>query len=158
AQPRLVHRSSFVAVPDLGSAVRALRLLGDRVRETTVLEIPSMSPGEYRVPTAPDSHLTLHRVTETPNQMTAEIEAPAGWIVLRDQILPGWRAWIDDSEVPITPADVLFRAVEWPGGRHTLRFAFEPTSFRLGWFISLVTGAALLAITLRRRERISPRR
>jgi hypothetical protein len=156
AQPRLVHRASFVATPDLDSAVRALRLLGDRVRETAILEIPSMSPGEYRAPTGPESDLIIHRITESPNQIMAEIEAPVGWVVLRDQILPGWRAWIDDTEVLIVPADVLFRAVEWPGGRHTLRFTHEPTAFRLGWFISLVTATVLLAGALRPRDRVSP--
>jgi hypothetical protein len=134
--PRLVHRSRFVAVRDLEEAVPAVRALGDDIRECAVLELSGVQPGEYRLPESASPEIA--EVAETPNSFEASVTAPPGWMILRDQILPGWRAWIDDAEVPIAPADILFRGVEWPGGTHRLVFRYEPASFRLGWFLSLV--------------------
>lgn len=144
AEPRLAHRSHFIAAPDMEAAANALRLVQDRVSELTVLELPDFNPGEYALPTP--SSMEIVSATETPNQIIASIIAPPGWVILRDQILPGWRAEIDGEPTPIYPADVLFRAVEWPGGEHVLTFAYQPVAWRLGWFISLATLAALIAM------------
>ena len=55
------------------------------------------------------------------------VDAPeAGVVVLRDLYYPGWTAAIDGQSVSILRADVLFRAVEVPAGRHTIVFRFEP--------------------------------
>jgi hypothetical protein len=57
---------------------------------------------------------------------------------------PGWRAWVDDQEVPITPAEDGLITFPVPGGRHTLRVAFGETPLRLlADLISLLTLAAL---------------
>jgi hypothetical protein len=150
AESRLVHRARFIAVPDVDQATAALRALGENVHDVTVLELPGARRGEYRAPPGSAESFTIHHLTETPNQLTAELEAPPGWIVLRDQVLPGWHADVDGREAPIIPADVLFRAVEWPGGRHILRFAYRPAAFALGLFLSLATVAVLIACIARR--------
>jgi hypothetical protein len=53
----------------------------------------------------------------------------AGVVVLHDNYYPGWIAEVDGQLVPILRADVLFRAVEVPAGRHRVRFRFEPLRF-----------------------------
>ena len=42
--------------------------------------------------------------------------------------IPGWIAEIDGKRVPILRADVLFRGVEVPAGRHRVVFRFVPFS------------------------------
>ena len=39
---------------------------------------------------------------------------------------PWWEAEVDDASVEVLKANVLFRAVKMPAGRHVVRFAFRP--------------------------------
>jgi hypothetical protein len=58
-----------------------------------------------------------------------EIEAESdlgGVLALHDIYYPGWIAEIDGGRVPILRADVLFRGVEVPAGRHRIVFRFAP--------------------------------
>jgi uncharacterized membrane protein YfhO len=65
-------------------------------------------------------------------EVAVEVESAApGWLVLHDPYHPWWVAELDGREVPILRADVLFRAVRVPAGRHRLRFLFRP--FRGAW-------------------------
>jgi hypothetical protein len=60
-----------------------------------------------------------------------EIEANSasgGMLVLHDTYYPGWVAEIDGRAAPILRADVLFRGVEMPPGRHHVVFRFAPFS------------------------------
>jgi uncharacterized membrane protein YfhO len=47
-------------------------------------------------------------------------------VILNDVWHPWWRAAVDGKESPILKANVLFRAVVVPAGRHTVRFEFKP--------------------------------
>jgi hypothetical protein len=58
-----------------------------------------------------------------------EIEADApdgGFIVLNDVWHPWWRATVDGKPADILKANVLFRAVVVPPGKHVVRFTFHP--------------------------------
>ena len=55
------------------------------------------------------------------------IAAPAnGFLVLNDVWHPWWRASVDGRAARIVKANVLFRAVAVPPGRHIVRFTFHP--------------------------------
>jgi Bacterial membrane protein YfhO len=67
----------------------------------------------------------------------------------------GWRAWIDDHEVPIIRTNYVLRGLSIPPGRHIIRFFFRPLSFYLGrqiqWmasiiFLLMMAGAIIVAI------------
>ena len=49
-----------------------------------------------------------------------------GYVVLNDPYHPWWSAAVDGAEAPVLRANVLFRAVAVPPGRHTVRFEFRP--------------------------------
>ncbi len=46
---------------------------------------------------------------------------------------------MDSTEVPLYEANFSFRAVTVPPGRHKVVLKYEPLSFRLGAYISIVT-------------------
>jgi hypothetical protein len=78
------------------------------------------------------------------NSVTLEIELPqAGWLVLTDTGYPGWKVVIDNEPKEWQTANYTFRAVELPSGRHLVRWAYTPMSFKAGLFISLAALAAV---------------
>lgn len=60
-------------------------------------------------------------------RLVAETEV-AGILVLHDLDYPGWTVWVNDERRPLLRANVLFRGVELPPGRHDVVFRFEPFS------------------------------
>ena len=55
-----------------------------------------------------------------------------GYVVLNDLWHPWWVATLDNEPTPGLRANVLFRAVRVPHGRHTVRFMFRPIRGALG--------------------------
>jgi len=66
----------------------------------------------------------------------------AGYVVLTDAWDPGWRARLDGGRVPTLRANVAFRAVAVPAGRHSVEFSYRPMSAGVG------VAAAALALAL----------
>jgi hypothetical protein len=65
-------------------------------------------------------------------EVAIEVDAPRGGILLLNDIWhPWWRASIDEVPAEIMKANVLFRAVAVPPGRHTVRFTFHPVAAAL---------------------------
>lgn len=63
-------------------------------------------------------------------EVVVEAEAPqgGGFLVLNDVWHPWWVAELDGKPAPLLRANVMFRAVAVPPGRHVVRFAFRPFS------------------------------
>jgi uncharacterized membrane protein YfhO len=70
----------------------------------------------------------------------------SGILVLNDTADPGWTASIDGRRAEWINANYLFRGVLLPPGKHTVRFRYQPESFRWGAAISGFAMAGLLAI------------
>ena len=61
--------------------------------------------------------------TEYAVEVTGELDAV---IVMNDAYFPGWTAEIDGEAAPLYRADVMFRAVVVPPGRHTVIVEYRP--------------------------------
>jgi hypothetical protein len=60
-------------------------------------------------------------------EVTLEVDSPdGGWAVLHDLWHPWWYAELDGQPAALLRANVLFRAVAVPPGRHEVRFRFRP--------------------------------
>ena len=94
----------------------------------------SATPGDVRILRYRDERVDLE--TEAPGRRL---------LVLTDAWFPGWTATIDGRDVPVLRADVAFRAVSVPAGRHLVAFEYRPASVRTGAWIS---GIALAVATL----------
>jgi hypothetical protein len=73
-----------------------------------------------------------------------------GQFVSSEVMYPGWRATIDGKEVPIDTANLAFRSVFVPEGKHTIVFRYVPRIFLLGGGITFVT-ACLLVVAYRKK-------
>ena len=64
-----------------------------------------------------------------PARIEIDVESALGGVLaLHETWYPGWIAEIDGKRVPILRADVLFRGVEVPAGRHRVVFRYVPFS------------------------------
>lgn len=77
----------------------------------------------------------------------------AGLLVATESFYPGWKAFLNGSEIPVLRANYALRGVTIPAGGGELEFRFEPESYRLGRWISLLSAgmAIFLLFALRRR-------
>lgn len=88
---------------------------------TVLLEAPPAQPQAVRRPGS--AQIQDYRNTE----VALAVDSPdGGWVVLNDLWQPSWFAEIDGRPTPILRANVLFRAVEVPPGRHSVVFRFRP--------------------------------
>ena len=101
-------------------------------RETVLLaDVPAEGDAARQPGTA---SLTFYENTQV--KITAD--APdGGWVVLNDVWHPWWRVEVDGAPAQLLRANVIFRAVKVPPGRHEIRFYFAPfeglwTRFRQG--------------------------
>jgi hypothetical protein len=102
------------------------RLLGDGAWPqvdftSTVLLERGVSQSGLRRP----GHVRLVSYRNT--EVVLEADSPdGGWTVLNDVWHPWWFADIDGEPVEVLRANVLFRAVAVPAGRHRVTFTFRP--------------------------------
>jgi len=75
-----------------------------------------------------------------------------GILVLTDNYYPGWKAYIDGEETKILRANYTFRAVEIPPGKHSVQFAYQPNSVRIGVILSLISLLVLIGLYFKRRQ------
>jgi len=71
------------------------------------------------------------------------------FLYLSDTYYPGWRAYVDGRETPIYRANLAFRAIEAPKGRHRVVFTYVPYSFYAGLALTL-SGICLCLLLLKR--------
>lgn len=74
-----------------------------------------------------------------------------GFLVLGDTWYPGWKAFVDGKETEIYQANLIFRAIALTKGEHNIKFVYAPTSFKLGYWISIISLISVVLIVITRR-------
>ncbi len=62
-----------------------------------------------------------------------------GLLFISDAYYPGWEAEVDSLNTKIYRANYAFRAIFVPQGSHTIRFTYNPSSFKLGLAITTIS-------------------
>lgn len=87
----------------------------------------------------------------TPNRVDLMINRDSpGKLVFTDVAYPGWKAFVDSTEVPIIKFEQIFKSVLVPAGIHKVSFRFLPELVYVGVFLS-VSGLLLLIWEVRAR-------
>ncbi|MEM9027871.1 MAG: hypothetical protein AAGC70_05840 [Pseudomonadota bacterium] len=116
--PRVVFATQAV-VRDAVSGPQ--RTVPDLDYTSTVL----LEPGAQATRTGATGTARIVTYENTDITISAESDQ-GGWVVLHDVWHPWWRVTIDNQPAELLRANVLFRAVEVPAGRHVVRFGFAP--------------------------------
>lgn len=160
---RLVYANEVYIYENTRALPRAFTLVCDRVSETEA-STPSETllttlPLERLEGTIPVEQRTYRKCTRGPAEIleytnnTVRVRttlSARGWLVVTDAYFPGWTAWArsltssgqTDMSLPIWRAYGNFRAVALPPGQWEVRFRYSPMSFKLGLYLSFLSGVA----------------
>ncbi len=99
-------------------------------RQTVLLDVNDETPPPPPVPRLAEKIMQEQGIYILSYENTAvEIEVESdrpGLVILNDAWHPWWTAQVDGEETQVLRANVLFRAVKVPAGRHIVRFEFKP--------------------------------
>ena len=85
------------------------------------------------------------------NDVSLRLDAAEPSILVLSQInYPGWKASVDDKEVPILKVNYAFVGLAVGTGSHAVRFFYSPTSFRIGAILSCCGLLICIALCLKR--------
>ncbi|MCX5811447.1 MAG: YfhO family protein [Proteobacteria bacterium] len=86
------------------------------------------------------------------NTVILEYEADKDmFLYVSDTFYPGWKAYIDGRQTRIYRANLAFRAIEAPKGKHSVVLKYVPLSFYSGAFLTII-GIALSVYIIKRRK------
>ncbi len=124
---RTVARSTPEALVDPGFDFRREVLLD--------AGLATRPPGEGQVG---ECRIVAYR----PDHVELEVSARrAALAVILDSFDPGWSARVDGRATPVLRADVAFRALPVPPGRHRVEMEYWPRGLTLGLALSALTAA-----------------
>jgi hypothetical protein len=145
--PRALPRAHLV--PCAGVEIQEFQRRAISRVNSPAFDHPSMVILDEKIPCPEDKSAgAIQQPTEvvaaTFNTYTvrADVAVPS-LLVYADTYYEGWRAYVDDREVPIVRANHAFKAVRVDPGQHLVRFVFDPWSFRMG---AMLTGMGLVAV------------
>jgi len=62
-----------------------------------------------------------------------------GVLVVSQNFYPGWKAFINGRSASVFPADHALTGIAVPAGRYDVYFEFQPSSFKLGALLSIIS-------------------
>lgn len=88
-------------------------------------------------------------VSYMPNNIEISVDAKnKALLFLADNYYNGWKATVDGKKVSILRADYTFRAIPVEKGEHTVKFSYDPWSFKVGVYLSISGLIGILFIIL----------
>jgi hypothetical protein len=147
--PGALPRAWVVGCARLADQAAAFTALGEAWFEPAREAILPADPGGLPGPCGPAGSARLVSLLGDRALVEVQADRPA-LLVMADAYDPGWRASVDGRETPVLRANVAFRAVVVPSGRHVVVLVYRPWSVRAGLAISAVALLSLGLVTLRR--------
>lgn len=132
--------------------------IADGERALAQLDDPSFDPAREVIlpsgaPSAPAKEQSgTARITRLDHdRVSVEADArQAGYLVLADAYDRGWCVSVDGRQAELLLANLAFRAVAVPPGRHSIEFVYRPRQVLLGSLVSVGTAAAVIGFALSR--------
>lgn len=104
------------------------------------VSVPLNNAGTYK-----EASVTYY----SPNEIHVKVYMDnPGFLVLSENYYPGWRAIDNDKETNIYRADYTLRSVYLDAGQHEIKFVYDPLSFKVGLWITIITALLLCIVVL----------
>ena len=136
-----------------GDDVRALQRM--RVEDFTPSKVLVFDGAEAQKHVeSTDGSFHVHRMGSMCCGAIYSVETSSrGLLVVSENFYPGWKARVNGDEAPILRANYAMRAVGVPPGSSIVEFSFEPISWEIGKWVSVLTclGCIVTVFVHRRR-------
>lgn len=119
AFPRVQFAEHVKAIDSSENQLKALSLLNPTDESTVISSVPKDAEFALGGTVISTEDKRSRIVIQTSN-------AHDGFLVMRDILLPGWKATIDRHATPIYLTDSLFRGILIPSGTHQVIFEYKP--------------------------------
>lgn len=88
-----------------------------------------------------DQQQNIRIIEERNNQVKLDVQTNLleSWLVITTSYYPGWKAYVNEQEVPVIRANYAFNAIPLPLGKSHVVFKYDPLSFKIGGLISLLS-------------------
>jgi hypothetical protein len=97
---------------------------------------------------------TARLISRRPDRLSIDADASrSGYLVLADAWDPGWRVTLDGRPAPLLRADIAFRGVFLPAGRHLVEMVYRPRPVVIGAGLSFLSLVAILGLGFVARAR-----
>jgi hypothetical protein len=137
--------SHLIVEPDPAKRVALLRDPGFDASQTAVLSAPLSLEKSAALDQALPAGLQYRMEKDGVDRQTYSVNLEkAHLLVFCEVMFPGWKAFIDNQELPLLTADHFLRALYVPQGQHEVEFRFEPTE----WLALRAALAGWLLLTL----------
>lgn len=95
-----------------------------------------------------DTTGTIKVVEYKPNYIKYQSDSKNDGLAVFSEIYykNGWNAYLDGKLTDHFPVDYVLRAMEVPGGKHTIEFKFEPQVIKTGGTITLISSIGMLLL------------
>ena len=88
-------------------------------------------------------------IEQTPNSVRIRtITSQPGLLVVSDTFDYGWKAYINGSNAEVVPTNVFMRGVYVNKGESDILFVYEPLSFKIGSYISIVSLIVIICVII----------
>ncbi len=128
--------------------VRTGKLPDGSVWDPVRTALVEAKPSAALVPKAQDARAEITRYEPNRVKVTSYFSGTS-ILVLSENYYPGWSAYVDGQATDTLRVNYNLRGVELGPGAHQIEFLYRPKSALIGFFISLLTLAALLFQVLR---------
>lgn len=89
------------------------------------------------------------------NKIGFEYDGDEGIIVVNEMHYPGWNTYIDGDRTETLRAFGFLRAFKITGGKHSIVMKYEPSSFKVGAIITLISSLLIItAIIITHRKKL----
>lgn len=125
------------------------------LRKTVVLEEEPEVPNEDLSQGGSEEILndSVEFLEYSENEETLRVKSNSDKILfISETFYPGWKAFLDGQEIKIYRADYAFKAVFIPQGEHQLRLVYDPLSFKVGGWLSLLGVLICASLILIRKK------
>lgn len=142
--PRIWLSSHYKVIQDQDELVSELIQRDGEEKDIILLS----SPVTLSTENTPLNYLVSH-YARSPNALSFDVStSQKAFAFVSESYDPGWRASVDGIETSIYRGNFLFQVIQIPQGKHTVRFIYDPQSFRMGLAVSIVTLLCLISFLL----------
>lgn len=136
------------SVQEVENADSSILALGKYdLKSVAVIEKADMSAvSKQQFQTSPNDFVKI--TAYSPNKLEYNYSANSDQFIVFSEIYykSGWKAYVNDKEVPITKVDYTLRGLNVQAGTGTITFVFEPFSYQLGQTLVWISSIILLLL------------